>query len=49
MSKWFLANGEWTGDFEGKPDNQILTVSRDLKAFGESWTEGYNVKIRKVN
>lgn len=48
MSRWFLANGEWTGDLQGKPDNQRLIVDRELKAFGETWSDGYKVKIRKV-
>merc|ERR1711915_297537 len=46
MSKWFLANGEWTGDFVEKPNNQRLIVERNLKVFGETFS-GYKVRIRK--
>lgn len=48
MAKWFLANGEWTGDLVGKPDNQRLIIERDLKVFGENWNNGYKVVVRKV-
>jgi len=48
MSRWFLANGEWTGDLVAKPDNQRLIIERDLKAFGETWTD-YKVRIRTVS
>ena len=48
MSRWFLANGEWTGDIVEQPNNQRLIVERDLKAFGETWT-GYKGRVRKVS
>lgn len=48
MAKWFLANGEWTGDIVGKPNNQRLIIDRKLKAFGETWNDGYKVVVRKV-
>lgn len=47
MAKWFLANGEWTGDIEAKPNNQRIIVDRKLMAFNETW-HSYKVIVRKV-
>jgi len=48
MARWFLASGEWTGDIVEKPNNQRLIIDRKLKAFGETWTDGYKVVVRRV-